>query len=140
MEDLEGFEFIKGYENLYKINSQGVIYSCKHKKIIKNNNYGSKYKWVILIKNFIRKKFYVHRLIAIQWIPNPENKKQIDHIDRNKFNNCLENLRWVTNQENSHNKANYYKNLTDEQLEERKNKKKLYNKNYRDKKKLLKKI
>lgn len=47
----------------------------------------------------------VHRLVAAAWIPNPENKPEVDHIDREKSNNAVSNLRWVTNAENRDNRA-----------------------------------
>lgn len=46
---------------------------------------------------------YIHRIIAELFIPNPENKPCVDHIDTNKFNNRVDNLRWVTHKENSNN-------------------------------------
>lgn len=49
----------------------------------------------------------VHRLVAEAFIPNPTDLPQVDHIDRNKQNNHISNLRWVTNRDNSHNRESY---------------------------------
>lgn len=51
------------------------------------------------------KRFLLHRLIATAFIPNPYNKPQIDHIDTNKSNNSIENLRWTTQLENMNNQT-----------------------------------
>ena len=98
------FENIKGYEDLYKINKKGEIWSCYCKKIMKpfinEDNY-----YYVSLRDINKKKHNcrIHRLLGLQYIPNPENKNCIDHIDRNRQNNNLENLRWYSNKENCNN-------------------------------------
>ena len=116
---MEEFEFIKGYENLYKINKNGDIYSCIYKKKMVHLTTSDNYKYVLLHKEGIRTKARIHRLLALQFIDNPDNKPEVDHIDRNKNNNLLDNLRWVSRIENRHNRPDIIINLTDEQKEER---------------------
>ena len=58
------------------------------------------YKAVVLHKNKKGKTTYIHRLLAEHFIPNPLNKKQVNHKDGNKLNNSLLNLEWVTHKEN----------------------------------------
>lgn len=117
---LTDFEFVLGYENLYKINKKGEVYSCYKKCIMKPSLVDNNYFFVKLTKDGKRTKFYIHRLIAMQWIPNPENKLEVDHIDRNTRNNCIENLRWATRTENANNKKNNLALLSPEEKEQRK--------------------
>ena len=79
----------------YYVSSLGRFTNNKG-QIISNYKYSSGYKR-LCIK---RKTFLLHRLIAITFIPNPDNKEQVNHIDGNKLNNSVKNLEWVTNQEN----------------------------------------
>ena len=53
-----------------------------------------------LVVGINKKMYYIHRLVAAVFIPNPDNKEQINHIDGNKQNNSVINLEWVTNKEN----------------------------------------
>jgi hypothetical protein len=131
-------EFIKGYENLYKINKQGEIYSCGKGIIMKPQETEDGYLYVNLIGfdkegNKKKIKHRIHRLLALQYIPNPDNKPEIDHIDRNKHNNSLDNLRWVSKIENRNNRPDIIENLTEEQKEERLNKIKQYKKEWAEK-------
>ena len=72
-------------------------------KILKPAVHRDGYYFVTLCKNSKRKMHYIHRLVAMNFIANPENKQMVDHRDGNKQNNNVANLRWATNQENQRN-------------------------------------
>lgn len=118
----EEWRDIVGYEGLYQVSNIGRIrglpittkFGARHKKhpyrfltpVVSKRGY-----YVVgLSKNGITKTFTLHRLIAQAFIPNPENKPHIDHIDTNRLNNNLSNLRWVTSKENSNNPLTLEKN------------------------------
>lgn len=98
---------IKDYPN-YLIYENGEIHTKSRQRvkggILKQQLGTNGYYSVGLWKDTKRKSCTVHRLLGIHYIPNPENKPFIDHIDRNRKNNSLDNLRWVTCQENVDNK------------------------------------
>ena len=93
---------INGFPN-YLIYEDGKVFNQKTQKWRKaaTNNHG--YNNIVLCKNGKSKTFYIHRLIALHYIPNPENKKEVDHIDRDRLNNHISNLRWATHSENNRN-------------------------------------
>jgi hypothetical protein len=91
-----------GYEGLYKINCQGEVWSCSQRKMLTPQS-SQGYLHITLTKDKQRHKGRIHRLLAIQYIPNPDNLPEVDHIDRNRSNNDLSNLRWVTHHENMNN-------------------------------------
>lgn len=112
IENLPGEEWreIEGYENLYQISNKGRVKSLgrydlrgnlrkeKFLKIFKSRDY-----YQVRLRKFNRNKtYYVHRLVAINFISNPNNLPMVHHIDENKQNNCLDNLRWVTAKQNYH--------------------------------------
>lgn len=95
---------IKNYEGLYKISNFGRIKS-KNKKTnyqwkIYNQKETKNYPQVGLMKNNKLKVIRIHRLVAETFIPNPNNYKEINHIDGNKNNNSVDNLEWCTHKYN----------------------------------------
>lgn len=89
---------IDGFEN-YLISNLGNVKTVNGK--LRKINYGKcKYGYIELWKNNKGTKYRVHRLVATHFIPNPDNKEQVNHIDGNKKNNTVSNLEWVTCKEN----------------------------------------
>ena len=91
---------IDGYEGLYLVTSDGDVIGEKSGKILKPSRLNSGYLRVKLYKNAQPKMFMVHRLVAGAFIPNAQNKSQVNHKDGNKRNNAVSNLEWVTPSEN----------------------------------------
>ena len=102
---------IRGYPN-YLIYPDGRVWSKKRKIFLKCD--------VNRCGGYLHTKIYngkpkcvrVHRLVAEHFIPNPENKPQVDHINRDTYDNRVENLRWVSNSENQLNKGNMKNNTS----------------------------
>jgi hypothetical protein len=95
---------IRGYEGLYRINEHGDVYSLKFKKFLKPRLSNRGYWSVTLRKDRRYHSEVLHRLIAKTFIPNPENKPQVNHIDGVKTNNHVSNLEWCTISENQQHK------------------------------------
>lgn len=96
---------VKGYEGLYFVNELGQVFSYPKKTrkgirklLLNKNKFG--YLLIDLCKDGEVKKYLVHRLIAVAFLDNVENKEQVNHINGNKEDNRLENLEWTTNSEN----------------------------------------
>lgn len=95
------------------VSDDGKVYTMNHSYLRKNGRMDNRkgkqlkpsidkdgYEKVVLTKNGIRKTYTVHKLVAMAYIPNLENKATINHIDGNKRNNNVLNLEWATEKEN----------------------------------------
>lgn len=98
---LEEWRPVKGYEGLYFVSNTGRIRSnYKGGRTLKIQTQHTGYKTVELFNNRIGKTLCVHRIVAEAFIPNPDNKPQVNHKDETRFNNHVSNLEWVTAKEN----------------------------------------
>lgn len=102
---------IPGFEGMYQINREGQVMGLrgrygKQPKILSIKNGTAGYKEVSLCHRKGRKTICLHRLLAQTFLPNPESKPQVNHIDADKHNNSLDNLEWVTRSENQQHAAN----------------------------------
>jgi DNA gyrase/topoisomerase IV subunit A len=104
---------IAGYEGIYEVSNCGNVRSVDRYKNARDNSKSFQkgktmtpqtshkgYRTIILHKDGKAHTFQVHRLVAMAFIPNSDNKPQVNHIDCNKKNNHVENLEWVTQEEN----------------------------------------
>lgn len=91
---------IKDYEGLYQVSNLGRVKRITTGRVLKPLKHANGYLMVKLSKNSIVYTKTVHRLVAEAFIPNPEHKSEINHIDENKTNNNVSNLEWMTRKEN----------------------------------------
>lgn len=110
---IEEFKSVRGYEGLYEVSNMGIVRSVEREvitskgiriyksKILSPGIQKSGYLYVTLSKEGKSKTFRVHRLVAEAFLPNPDNLSDVDHIDEDKSNNSIENLRWLAHKENS---------------------------------------
>lgn len=96
----EEWKDIKGYEGRYRISNHGRIYSILT-NIIRKQRLNKGYPTIKLNVNNKEKTFFVHRLVALHFVENTEEKPEVNHIDENKENNHYTNLMWCTPKENS---------------------------------------
>lgn len=102
--DGEVWKDIPGYEGLYMISSMGRIKSAYSKRILSlvpSGHKGKDYYVIALVRNGEKKNFPIHRLVAMAFIPNPLNLPCVDHLNTDRFDNRVENLRWCTYSENN---------------------------------------
>ena len=104
---------VQGYEGLYQVSNLGRVRKLNYRNkpgnikalVPKTNNSGRL--WFDLWKDGKNKPMLAHRLVAMMFIPNPDNLPEINHIDENPKNNDVRNLEWCTGEEN---RRKYYEN------------------------------
>ena len=105
----EEWRDIPGYEGFYQVSNLGRVkrikagHGTKSGTVLKTVTDSNGYILVGLCKNAKQQLYLAHRLVAQAFIPNSKNKPEIDHIDGNRQNNYVNNLRWVTHKENINN-------------------------------------
>ena len=97
---------ISGYEGIYGITSCGKVWSYKYKKFLTPANNRDGYLRVKLYKDNEKKMYYIHRLVAEAYIPNPNNLSDVDHIDNDKTHNYVNNLQWLSHKDNNRKSKN----------------------------------
>lgn len=110
----EIWKYINGFNSQYMISNHGRVKSVYRKWIngptlttitkdrILKQVAGSKHSpYMGIVMGNSKKRYYIHRLVAIAFISNPHNKEQVNHKDGDKFNNHYSNLEWATHQENT---------------------------------------
>jgi len=104
----EIYKDIKGFEGYYQISNLGNVkslgaYNNRKEKILSPEKAKSRnmyYERVNLYKKGKTKRYLVHRLVALHFLNNPDNRPQVNHIDNNPMNNNVTNLEWCTGKEN----------------------------------------
>lgn len=104
---------IPGYEGYFEVSNLGNFRSKDREvfsrwggtrnypgKMLKTELMQDGYSRIVLMKDAIRKRYMCHRVVAETFLPNPEGKPYINHIDGNRSNNCVNNLEWCTQSEN----------------------------------------
>ena len=116
---MEDWKEITGYEGYFEVSNLGNFRSkdriIKYKqngtrnypgKPLKTETIVEGYQRIVLMKDGIKKRFMCHRIVAQEFIPNPNNKPFVNHIDGNPANNKAENLEWCTQEENEQHSVN----------------------------------
>lgn len=98
----EVWKDVLGFEGRFQISNKGVLKNIQTNKILKQHVSKKGYATIATKVNGKNYCFRVHRLVAIAFIDNVENKSEVNHKDSDKLNNSIDNLEWVTPKENIH--------------------------------------
>ena len=107
---IEGHYEISNFGNFRSVDRQSISYGtrmCERKGKVRKIHYvPNRYAMVDVCIEGKRTTYTIHRLVALAFIPNPDNLPQVDHIDQDKHNNHVSNLRWSSHSDNQQNRAN----------------------------------
>jgi hypothetical protein len=109
--DIERWKVIDEYDN-YSVSTYGRVRNDKTNKTLKHKTEKNGYHRVCLCVNGKKKSMYIHRIVAVAFIDNPLNKQCVDHINNDRKNNNISNLRYATNSENQMNKKKLSNNTS----------------------------
>lgn len=101
---IEQWRLVDGYDN-YEVSNFGRVRNTKTSRVLKPSVSSVGYHNVNLFRDGKIHYHTVHRLVAESFIPNPKHKAFVDHVDHNRLNNNVTNLRWVTRQQNNWNRS-----------------------------------
>lgn len=90
---------IEGFSN-YSVSNDGMVRNDDRNHVLSPKKERHGYLWAVLYKEGKAHKIFLHRLVASAFIPNPEKKRTVNHIDGNPHNNNVSNLEWATDHEN----------------------------------------
>ena len=110
--DWENWGYVPGYEGLYMVSDQGRVFGLRRGRVLHARRRHLGYMDVALSKDGRVTRHFIHRLVALVFVPNPDNKPQINHIDGNRWNARAVNLEWVTASENQRHRFDVLKRGT----------------------------
>lgn len=112
MEDIEIWKDVYGFEERYMISSFGNLYSKLRKRVLKPALDKDGYRHITLYNKDFHKFFRMNRMVAINFISNPNNLPQVNHKDHTKNNDRVDNLEWCEDYENQKKRSEFRGGLT----------------------------
>lgn len=99
---MEGWRDVPGYEGLYRVSTCGRVWSARVNAYLKpESHYKGHLKVVLYSRKSVRKKFFIHRLVAIAFMPGFKKREVVNHINGTKDDNRVENLEWTSIADNT---------------------------------------